>query len=72
MRTDDDDGTDVDGRTEDGRRRRDGRRDGRTEDDDGDEGTDTTGRMDDIYIYIVPKFQIQHWDQHFIVKVSWP
>jgi hypothetical protein len=25
---------------------------GRTEDDDGDDGTDTTGRTDDIYIYI--------------------
>ena len=46
-----------DGRTERGRRRR--RRDGHDW---------TDGRTDDIYE--VPKFEIRHWDEDSIVKVS--
>ena len=90
---DDDDGTHdgTDGRTEDGRRRRDTTRhdgtdgqrtdnddwtddwtDGRIEYDDDDNRTDTTGRTDGRTMYIVPKFQIRHWDQYFSVKVNRP
>ena len=80
QRTDDDDGTD-DGTDDDGRRRR--RTDGRTEDDDGDgtdgrDGRTTTGRTGRngqtryVYIYIVPKFQIRHWDQYSNVPVCRP
>ena len=64
QRTDDDD--DDDG-TDDGT-------DGRTKDDDGDNGTDTTGRTRRAgrTIYIVPKFQTQHWEQFSSVTVHRP
>ena len=54
-----------------------------TEDDDGD-GTNMTGRKDNIYIYIyiyvyiqiylymITKFQIRHWDQYSNVLVCRP
>ena len=67
----DDDGTDVDGRTDDDDGTDNGT-DRRTEDDDGDDGTDTTDTTDTTgpTIYIVPKFKIRHWDQNSHVKVS--
>ena len=81
QRTDDDDGTD-DGT--DGRRRTwtggqrtddddgtDNGTDGRTEDDD-DDGTRRDGRREDIHLYMIIKFQIEHWDQVSNVTINRP